>query len=240
MNSYIESFLELIYPEKNICAICGTYDNLIGEKYICPQCDKSLQRLIPPLCIKCSKPINYESSINLCPDCLAYEKYFESGLSLYSYDGLIKKCIRDYKYHNKPYLFKFLGGLLLECINSYDYKNYDYILSVPLSNSKLRTRGYNQSELLARFVAKRLNKPYADALKRVKNTVKQSSSSREDRIRNLKDAFAIKNSRNTCKIKNKSILLVDDIYTTGATVNECTRVLLEYGVSKVYVITAAR
>ena len=240
MNSYIESLFELIYPEKNICCICDIYDEAIGEKYICKDCEMKIKKITPPYCIKCSKPINHASDVDLCVECFNHEKYFEASRSPYSCDGIIKKCIGDFKYYNKPYLLRFLGSSLLRYMQSINYVNFDYILSVPLHSSKMKKRGYNQSELLARYIACKLNIEYFDALKRIKKTEKQSSNSKLNRSINIINAFSIKNNRKYNAIKNSSILLVDDIYTTGSTVNECTKVLLNYGVKNVYVITVAR
>jgi ComF family protein len=119
-----------------------------------------------------------------------------------------------------------------------NYTDFDFIVPVPLHSSKMRKRGYNQSELLARHISASLSIPYVDALKRTKKTLKQSEQSKEERRKNLKDAFAVKSSPE--KIINSSVLLVDDIYTTGSTVDECSKALVNYGAAKVYVITIAR
>lgn len=237
MKSYADSFLELIYPEKNTCFICETYDESIGDKYICPDCEKRIKKLVPPLCSKCSKPIDYNSSADLCRECVATERHFEMAKSPYTYEGLIKKAIYSYKYGNKPYFYKFFGNSLVSYMKANDYTGFDFIVPVPLHTSKMRKRGYNQSELLARHIAGKLSIPYADVLKRTKKTQKQSGQSREERRKNLKNAFAVKGP--TKKI-HSSVLLVDDIYTTGATAEECSKALVKYGVSKVFVLTIAR
>lgn len=240
MKAYVESFLELLYPEKNTCFICDAYDEKIKESYICSDCTKDFDHLIPPLCSKCSKPLDYSSSTMLCPDCVMDEKCFEKNISLFSYDGLVKKSIYNYKYHNKPYLYKMFGNMLFEYMVKNNYLDFDFITSVPLHASKMRDRGFNQSELLCVFLSKKLNIPYIDMLKRVKKTSKQSEKSKEQRKISLNDAFTIKKSRNINTIRSKNILLVDDVYTTGSTVNECSKILLKYGVNKVYSITIAR
>ncbi len=238
MNSYVDSFLELIYPEKNTCFICETYDESIGDKYICMDCEKRIKRLVPPLCSKCSKPIDYNSSADLCRECIDTERHFETAKSPYAYEGLIKKVIYSYKYYNKPYFYKFFGNSLVSYMQSNDYTDFDYIVSVPLHSSKMRKRGYNQSELLAKHIAARLSIPYADVLKRTKKTIKQSGQSRQERRKNLANAFAVKGSAE--KIIHSSVLLVDDIYTTGATVEACSKALVKYGAGKVFVLTIAR
>lgn len=238
MISYADSFLELIYPEKNTCFICESYDESIADKYICSYCEKKIKKIIPPVCSKCSKPIDYNSSTGLCQECCDVERHFEMSKSPYAYDGLVKKAIYSYKYYNKPYFYKLFGNSLIDYMKNYSYTNFDYIVSVPLHPSKMRKRGYNQSELLAKYISANLSIPYIDALKRTKKTLKQSEQNKEERRKNLKDAFAVK--RNSQEVINSTILLVDDIYTTGSTVAECSKALKNYGASKVYVITIAR
>lgn len=240
MNTFIESFLELIYPEKNICCICGTYDDEIGENYICWFCEQKFKKPVPPTCAKCSRPINYNSENNLCSDCSSDEKYFEISKSIYMYEGLIKECIYKFKYYNKPYFYRFFGNSMIKYMKDNNYNDFNFILAVPLHSSKLRSRGYNQSELLAKYISEKLNIPYINGLKRIKKTLKQSSKSKEERKKNLTNAFIIRRSNNIELIKNNNVLLVDDVYTTGSTVNECTKVLLDYGVNKVFVLTIAR
>ncbi|MDD2494532.1 MAG: ComF family protein [Tissierellia bacterium] len=240
MNTFIESFLELIYPEKNICCMCDIYDETIDDKYICADCERKIKKIIPPYCIKCCKPINYSSSTNLCPDCISFEKFFEESRSPFLYEGIIKKGIYNLKYYNKPYYLRYFGNALLQYMNDNDYNNFDYIIPVPLHPLKLKSRGYNQSELIAKYIAKKLNITFIDGISRIKQTGKQSTKSKEDRRRSLENAFKIKKSKKYHILKNSTILLVDDIYTTGSTANECSKALLDYGISKVYVITIAR
>ena len=240
MKIFIELCLELLYPEKNTCFFCDACDESIGEKYICPDCEALIKKIVPPSCSKCSKPIDFNTSTNLCPDCSSYENHFELSKSPFAYEGLIKKGIYNFKYYNKPYFYKFFGNCLFNYMKSINYADFDYILSVPLHASKMRKRGYNQSELLAKYLSVKLSIPYVDALKRTKKTLKQSEQTKEERRKNLKNAFVVKKRTNTECIKNSSVLLVDDVYTTGSTADECSIALLEYGVGKVYVITIAR
>ncbi|MFA9422029.1 MAG: ComF family protein [Sedimentibacter sp.] len=240
MNTYIESFLELLYPEKNTCFFCDVYDESIGDKYICPNCQALIKKNVPPSCSKCSKPIGFTSSTNLCPDCSSYENHFEMSKSPFAYEGIIKNGIYNFKYYNKPYFYKFFGNCIFHYMESIDYLNFDYILPVPLHSSKIRKRGYNQSELLAKYLAAKSAIPFVDPLKRTKETPKQSEQSKEERRKNLKNAFIVKTLKSNERIKNRTVLLVDDVYTTGSTADECSKALLDYGVGKVYVITIAR
>lgn len=240
MNSFLESFLELIYPEKNICCICNLYDESIGDKYICTNCYNKIKKIIPPYCIKCCKPIDFNSDINICPECIRNHKFFETSKSPFLYDGLIKDSIYNFKYHNKPYLYKFLGMSLVQYMQSIDYIDFDFIIPVPLHPVKMKKRGYNQSELIAKYISNKLNIPYINGLKRIKNTDKQSSQTKQNRNKNLKNAFMITHTKGIDKIKKSSVLIVDDIYTTGSTANECAKTLLNFSVDKVFIITIAR
>lgn len=240
MKEVIKSFLELIYPEKNICQVCNTYDENIGENYICKSCLSKLERINPPFCIKCNKSLDEGADNDLCPECIRKERYFKQLRSPFYYKGIVKKYIHDYKYCNKPYYYKLFGKLLLDYMRSIDYTNFDYIISVPLHKIKLRKRGYNQSMLIAKYLSKRLSIPYLDILKRVTNTTKQSELSKSARQQNIINAFEVKNNKSLSLIDDKNILLIDDIYTTGATINECTKLLMKYGAKNIYVLTISR
>ena len=117
-------------------------------------------------------------------------------------------------------------------------KKYDIIIPVPISKKRKKERGYNQSALLAREIAKQLNIGYNDtSLIKIKNITPQSSLKKEDRIKNVQNVYSVINNE---KIKNKSILLIDDIYTTGSTVNECSKKLIEYGANRIGILTIAK
>ncbi|QSX05059.1 ComF family protein [Sedimentibacter sp. zth1] len=240
MISFIESFLELIYPEKNICQICNIYDESINDNYICKDCYAELQKILSPFCIKCNKGIDYNSEYGLCKECIRKSRYFDAIRSPYYYKGNVKKLIHDYKYCNKPYYYKLFGKLLVDYMIDIDYTNFDFIISVPLHKIKQRKRGYNQSELIAKYISKKFSIPYLDILKRVNNTTKQSNLSASSRQINLKNAFAIKSNRFLNTIKGKKILIVDDIFTTGTTINECSKILLTNGTSNVFGLTISR
>ncbi|HHZ02471.1 MAG TPA: ComF family protein [Tissierellia bacterium] len=239
MKEYVESFLELLYPEKNTCFICNTYNESINDKYICIDCERKFIKLEPPLCAKCSKPIASTDHI-FCRDCCTYDRSFEVSKSPYSYKGLVKDSIYNFKYYNKPYFYKLFGKCLIDYMKENNYTDFDYIVSVPLHPSKLRIRGYNQAELLGRYLSEKLSIPYKDVLKRTKKTPKQSQQSKSSRRKNLKNAFSVKKLPRNENIKNSRVLLIDDVYTTGSTVDECSKTLLNFGVAKVYVITIAR
>ncbi len=120
------------------------------------------------------------------------------------------------------------------------FKNelYDIIIAIPISKNRLKTRGYNQSELLAREIAKNFGlKLEQNIIKKVKNNIAQSTLSKEEREKNVKNVYKIINKET---MQNKNILLIDDIFTTGATVNECSKMLKQNGVKKIDVFTIAK
>lgn len=240
MIKFIESFLELLYPEKNICQICNVFDNSINDTYICDSCYKMLEKIQGNTCKICNKSLSHIPDLIICEECLREVKNFEMSKSPFHYKGTVKKLIHDYKYCNKTYYYKLFGYLLVQYMKENDYTNFDYIMSVPLHKIKLRKRGYNQSKLLAKYIEKYFNISYIDVLKRVNNTEKQSNLSKYARQKNLQNAFTIKNNKVIKLIEGKSILIIDDIFTTGTTVNECSKILKLHGADKVYALTLAR
>lgn len=239
MKDYVESLLELLYPEKNTCFFCEVHDEAINDRYICRDCEKAMKEIIPPICMKCSKPIDMNAPENLCSDCRKHDHSFEMSRSVYAYEGSVKKGIYNFKYYNKPYFYRFFGRCLVDCMKENDYSGLELVVPVPLHRSKMRKRGYNQSELLARYISKNTAIPFVDILKRIKKTPKQSQMTKEERGKNLKNAFDVK--KGMAKVlAGKTVLLVDDVYTTGSTADECSSTLLKNGASKVFVITIAR
>lgn len=240
MLKYIKSFLELIYPEKNICQICDTYDKSINDKYICNTCFSKLERIEDPVCRICNKSLSHNPDLTICNECARDSRNFEKSKSLFSYRGTVKRIIHDYKYCNKTYYYKLFSYLLIEYMKENRYINFDYITAVPLHKIKQRNRGFNQSGLLAKQIGKYFNIPYIDTLKRNNNTEKQSNLSKYARQKNLKNVFDIANNKIPNLLDNADILIIDDIFTTGTTVDECSKILKQHGVNRVFVLTLAR
>ncbi|KGG79974.1 phosphoribosyltransferase [Caloranaerobacter azorensis H53214] len=232
-----DAFLELIYPEKGICFICEEYDETVDERHICKKCFDELIFIKGNTCTICGKPLEIGYLPDRCPDCIKFKRYFEKVISPLEYTGLVKKVIYKYKYGRKAYMYKALGAILVQAFEESDIKDIDIIVPVPLHKSKIAYRGFNQSELLCRYISRKLNIPLdTKNFKRIKNTKLQNELNRIERVRNVRDAFKVVDSY---VFKNKNVLLVDDIYTTGATVNECSKTLLKSGANKVYVLTLA-
>ena len=207
--------LDLIYPP--VCGIC----NRINKKYLCKKCEIKL------------KP--YEIySINK-----EKNKYFDYRIDILKYEKLVRNCIIDYKFNEKAYSFKTFEKILLKNEKIYSFlKKYDIITYVPMFKNKKAKRGYNQTEIIAKDISKELEiKLEKNNLIKIKDTKKQSTLNKKEREKNVKDAFAIRNTKN---IVSKKIILFDDIYTTGNTVNECSKILKEAGAWEIVVLTIAK
>ena len=156
--------------------------------------------------------------------------------SPFPYDGIFKKAVKKFKFGNKGGYAKQLAFPMVQSIlESYQGVNFDLITCVPMHKKRLIERGYNQAEILATELARLLNIPVAsDVIKRIKNTLPQKNLDDKTRYLNLNNAFQIANS----VVEYKSVILVDDIYTTGATMDSCSRTLKDNGVKWVYFISA--
>ena len=210
----LEYILELIYP--TVCGFCGD----ISKEAICKKCELKLK----------------EYEINLIR---RNKEYYSKSMHIYRYEGLIRNSIIAYKFNEKSYLYKTFAKILLKNKKIYRFlKKYDIIIFVPMHIRKKFQRGYNQTELIARKIAKNTHlKLEKDVLFKQKNIEPQSMLSKVKRKENIKNAFYIKNAE---RITNKQIIIFDDIYTTGSTVLECARVLRKAGAKSISVLTIAK
>lgn len=225
--------LDFIYPRH--CPVCNTI-RPVGASPVCPKCVEQLLWVKEPVCFRCGKPVAEEEQ-EYCRDCRMLPKHYIRGYPAVIYTDKIQSAIYGLKYKNRRDYAEFLG----ECILQRHGKELkalkvDGMVPVPIHKRKWRQRGYNQAELIAGVLAKRLDIPlYKDYLIRVINTSPQKELNDAGRMKNLKSAF--KMGQNTIKLKK--ILLVDDIYTSGATIEACTQVLLKDGAEEIYYTSVA-
>ena len=223
------------------------YKNLFG-KYFCPDCiNLSCEPFEPPFCKRCGKGFDQKFIENhLCEDCLKVSNSIGKVRAGARYSGIVKESIHFFKYQKKLALAQPLGKIIFAGFNEYfNPFEIDVLMPVPLHISKLKQRGFNQAFLVLRNFRTMLEenniflKLSIDlySLKRVKKTDPQTDFSAEQRKENVKDAFKVVNLE---KVKNKRILLVDDVYTTGATSSEAAGKLLEAGALTVDVLVIAR
>ena len=169
------------------------------------------------------------------------EKYFDEHLYIFSYQGIIRKMILDYKFNEEAYLYKTFVNFLLKNKNFFEkLEKYDTIIPVPISNKRLKSRGYNQSLLLAKEISRNTSfnlKLQEDCLFKVKDIIEQSKLNKEERAKNIQGVYKLFNEES---LYNKKILLVDDIFTTGSTVNECSKVLRKANPKTIGIFTIAK
>ena len=231
--------LNLIFPP--ICPVCNT---LLGNpktaSIICPDCHKAIRAVRPPYCPCCGLPYPAgDKEGHLCAPCLKEKRYFEIHRTCALYEGALKEAIHRFKYGGVFPLVSVFGDLLYPVFQGLS-RNYpvDLLIPVPLHMKRLRERGFNQALLLVKELSKRTGIPYAErALKKINDTPVQSTLKKRERKKNLTRAFQVKD-RET--IRGKAVVLVDDVYTTGTTVNECSRALRTAGAERVAVLTVAR
>lgn len=228
----IRFVLDLLYPARPKCDICGR----VGAANPCDTCMASLDYLQGVTCLHCGKQLNEHYSKSICPDCGVGDFYYDRAYSCFAYSGMGKELIHKFKYEGKIRLSKVIAGLMEERLRN-EGLSIDAITPVPIHGNKLKARGFNQSYIIALELSERLKKPVLDCLVRTKETKEQYNLDKTQRYLNIVDAFSVKLLYNNDKYKN--ILLIDDIYTTGSTVNECSRMLKEFGARNVYVLTAA-
>ena len=226
-----DKFLSLVYPLR--CPVCDRPVRPFGRE-ICLPCLMKLKGLKEPFCEKCGKKISGPGYI--CADCGRVSHVFNRCRSAFEYDA-VRSAIYRFKYLGRREYARVFAGMTAKILADYLAGiKPDAIVAVPLSREKERLRGYNQAEVYAAELSKLMDIPLLDdALIRVRNTSPMKLLAPSERLKNLKNAFT--SGQNV--VKSKSILLVDDIYTTGATMDACARVLFDAGACSVYCVALA-
>jgi len=219
-----EALLDLLYPRE--CAVCGVRLDGPGRLSICAGCDGAMGWIAPPACPRCgaSKPAA------ACGECEGREFRFAGATALGKYDGRLRDFVLALKFRGARHLADEFGRRLAATAP----RTADAVVPVPMSRWKLLLRGYNAASLLAERFAAHAGLPYvADALRKVKRTKAQADLEREERLVNPRGAYRAAGVKGT-------VILVDDVLTTGATANACTEALLQAGAAEVHVAVVAR
>jgi competence protein ComFC len=227
----IDVFLNLLYPKRSYCVVCG------GESRaaLCSTCTASVRFIEGRCCLKCGKALEDSYYDNICSDCQSTPHRFRAAYSCFQYEGMGKELIHTFKYKGRLEIGELLAEYMHQKLKDEGIRA-DYIVPVPIHQSKLQKRGFNQSQVIAKQLSLKMGIPLIECLIRTKETARQYDLGRVERFKNVFNAFEGDLSYN---IENKIILLVDDIYTTGSTVDECSKVLQVMGASCIYVVTAA-
>jgi competence protein ComFC len=227
INHWFWQAVDWVYPP--VCVSCGKS----GERW-CLDCQAILERVGVKICSKCGKRL---LSGKLCQECKDHNPPFIALRSYGLYRDPLRQAILHAKYHRDLGLGEILAGLLRRLLEEQDWK-LDLVIPVPLSYGRKQARGYNQVDLFARPLAWWMGLPYHDRiLQRIREDTSQVELTAEARRKNVMNAFEVGVG---CNINGKYILLVDDVATTGATAEACTKVLLGGGAGGVYIATLAR
>ncbi len=167
------------------------------------------------------------------------DKYFSKLLYFFKYEGTIRKIILKYKFQEKSYLYKTLVNFMLKNQKFFEFiQKYDTIVPVPISRKRYNQRGYNQSYLIAKEIANNTNlKVENNSLHKIKNIIEQSKLNRDEREKNIQGVYFLRNPQ---ELNNKKVILLDDIYTTGSTANECSKTLMQANPKEIAVFTIAK
>lgn len=219
------------------CPLCSRPNDPSDPHTFCPSCFSDVTFITAPYCIKCGTPFaSPHDESHLCGRCLTRVTAYARARAVCVFSGSIKRAIHVFKYEGKTYLDKTLVGLMERSPLQFRIERYDALLPVPLHPIRLKRRGYNQSLLLAREVARRYSVPVAQGmLKRTRDSIPQVELSGRTREENVKGIFSIEGDPT-----EKTLLLIDDVLTTGATAHECARTLLRGGAKRVDVLAIAR
>ena len=227
-------FSRLLFPPIQRCSLCNTALEEPVDDGLCSQCLSLMPKISAPLCPRCGRPDVFDASF--CPDCQTLPPSFTTNRSLWLYQDQAKEILQLFKFNKRPHLAYLLAHLLSELYQSQEFSS-DLLTFVPMSNQAMRLRGYNQSTLVTAEIARILSLPMTEVLVKDKKVKAQHFLSREERWLNLNDqSFHL----NKPLPPNAKVLLVDDVFTTGATAHFCSLALLRGGASEVRLLTVAR
>ena len=219
-----------LYPKS--CPMCDKI--LKKNQLICHKCSEKLEYIDEPKCKKCGKQLD-DMRVEYCEDCRRYHHDYKMGIGVFAYNDMVSKSIYRFKYYNRrTYAECYGAAIALRCGEKIKGWQADVIIPVPIHKRKMIKRGYNQAELIARVVGEKMNIAVDErCLLRTVNTRPQKEMNKSERVQNLKKAFVVAEGA----IKFKKIILIDDIYTTGSTIDACARALLEAGAKEIYFIS---
>ena len=234
LKQFAKTFLNIICPP--VCPICG---EAVDEPHcLCQKCYQKLHFITKPCCSVCGRPFEYQGLENMiCATCMKKAPSFSMARSALEYDDFSKQLVLAFKHGDRTELTPLFVKFLMQA-DPEIFQNVDLIMPVPLHWTRRLKRKYNQSALLGKALGRKMGLPYSEKyLKRVRRTESQGKKKQKERQKNVKNAFLTIHSD---QIRGKTVLLVDDVMTTGATLNECAKVLKKEGVKDIKVITLYR
>ena len=238
MQRWLNVGLEFFYPD--VCQLCEKERAAAAEGFVCRRCWTQIRFIRPPFCERCGLPYHGDLTTPFeCANCREMELHFRSARSAVVARGIVLEVIHHYKYQRALWFEPFLADLLIrEAKPALHGQEWDFIVPVPLHSLKQREREFNQAERLARHLSTATSIPMNIRwLRRISPTTTQTLLTRQERAENMRDAFAICAGT---KLSGERIVLVDDVFTTGATASACARTLRQAGAGDVSVWTVAR
>ena len=233
LNDFFIKIINTLFPIT--CYGCGKYIDNFG---LCSDCWKKINWIGEPVCAICGKPFEFQKN-SKCMDCARKKPSFDKAVSVFEYNEQSKNIVLRFKNADSTFLGKELALMMSRAGRSL-IENSDIVVPVPISFPRRFKRRYNQTEILARYIGKSGKKDYEPrVLAKNKNIRPQEGLNHKQRQENVKNAFYV-NEKFRSSIDHKKVLLIDDVLTTGATVNECAKVLKNAGAKKVFVLTLAR
>src|SRR2546423_10477960 len=232
----LEAAVSLLYPP--ICTLCGGKTRA-GE-YLCEQCEAKTMRIVAPFCQQCSEPFDGAiATVFICANCAHRTIHFDAAVAAYRSRGIVRQIIHDFKYGRQIHLRHLVTRWLAAGLDDPRLRGgrFDVIIPVPLHPTRKRERGFNQASLLAELLSAQISIRAQPLLERIRYTTTQTALDRTERMENLHNAFRLRKNAN---VRGLRVLLVDDVLTTGSTLNECARILKRAGAISVHAATAAR
>lgn len=232
----IDGLVSLFYPPH--CVVCS--ESTERGEHLCPGCRRKAKRIERPFCEVCSEP--FAGAIDgtfSCPNCAGRQFHFTHAIAGFRSRGVVRELVHRFKYdrafHLRHQLAEWLAFTLED--SRIGQQPVDALVPVPLHAARKREREFNQAEVLARIVGERAGLRTELSLRRVRHTTTQTRFDRQERMENLRNAFAVHQDD---VVRGKHLVLVDDVLTTGSTLDECARVLRRAGAASVRAITVAR
>lgn len=232
LNKYIQAVKNILYPR-----LCFSCEKKISTGYLCLECQDRIEYLVPPLCRICSSPLRQENR-SLCPNCAKKDSPLKKAVSITAYKEPMVRLLHLFKYKNYDYLGEFFSHLMIRHLLKIklDLSSYELIVPVPMRPFKRKERGYNQAKLLAKQISNHFQIPLRDdIIYQKKNKPSQTKLRKHQREEAMEGIFEAKED-----LKDKNVVLIDDILTTGSTLRECALALKERGAKQIIAITLSK
>ena len=228
--------LDWVYPPACIAcrALLPLNDAARRASYFCEHCESLPEVIGLPVCRVCGAPSS--DDIDVCGNCINRRYSFTCNHAAFVYEGILQEILRDIKFRNRRRGAEGLGALWARALADKPVPEADYIVPLPMHRKKQRQRGFNQAEIMAKYLSELYEIPMISALERTRNTPPQSGLSTSRRADNVRGVFEVADEY-VENLVGKKIILVDDIFTTGASLNECANILKLHGVGEVQTMT---